>query len=205
MAVFRAGNSPEQQLRPVLRNLRLGWVVSLLGLAWIGWGAVVNPVRTLEVLAVVCLVLGLVLGGTVLPARGVVRAGYWFFAPRAVTSLHFLPPRELRAARKAKSPAQALRELRSLLADLAAHGVQLLYAETNLPAIARVGFRPLWAATPLTWAFTVMQHRIATGRWNLRWPRLYVYVGDADSKGARARRSRQSVDRRASSSVPSAR
>jgi hypothetical protein len=166
------------ELQPALRRLRIGWLVSLLLLAWLGWLAAVNPVRALMVLVLVLLVPGLVLGAIVLPKQGVVRVGYWFFAPRKVTSLHFLPPRELSSTRRGKSLTQALRELRIFLSSLEAHGIRVMYAETNLSGVERLGFRPLWTSTPLTWLLISLQHRMATGKWNLRWPRMYVYIGN---------------------------
>ncbi len=151
------------------------WLGSLFVMALVVWGVATMAAVTLCVLCACVLGLTVLLRTIRLPAHRLVRVGYWFVDPREVASLHFLPPVELRATRRAMAPLAALRSLRDFLRRLDAVGIAWLYVETDLALVQRLGFERLWPASPLAWIFIAVQSWVATGRWSFRWPWLYVY------------------------------
>lgn len=159
----------------VYRTWLSWWIASVLAFALVIFGVLTNPGPT--ILTIIAVVVGLVLLLNNIPVLGrrIIRTGYWFFEPRAVASIHFLPPSELRAVRRQMSLLQATSALRNSLLNLNSLNVRLVYAETNLVAIELLGFRRLRPASPLSWLFIALQHRIAAGRGHLAWPWLYVY------------------------------
>lgn len=121
-----------------------------------------------DALVVAVVVTGLVaLFSTLrLVSSRVVRVGYWFLEPAALTSLHFLPPKDLRDVRRRLGLFEARRALKEFLTTLDAHGIQILYVESNLSLVKHMGFVRYWPASPFIWLFISIQHRVATGRWH---------------------------------------
>jgi hypothetical protein len=171
-------------VRSVRRTWLSWWCASLLLAGLAVWGLLSAPAVTVGLLAVAAVGLFALLRRLRLPAHRVVRVGYWFVDPGRVASLHFLPPIELRTARRALTLGQALRGLREFLGRLDEFGITLLYVETDLVAVERLGFQRVGPASPLTWAFISLQSWVATGRWHWRWPSLYVYR-PAEGRGLR--------------------
>lgn len=160
------------------RRLIIEWVLSLVLGAVVLMGLVARPWVTLAVILSVGVGLVVLLSRLELPKGSrLVRAGYWFFEPRPLTSLHFLPPRELRERQRTMASVKALTSLRVLLRDLEGFGVHFLYVETPITLAASLGFKRFWPAAPLSTTCTVIQEMVA-GTFRLRWPWVWVYMPD---------------------------
>lgn len=169
------------------RRILIEWGLSVLLSAVVVLGLRANFWVTAAVLVAVGAGLAVLLSLLELPNQSnLVRAGYWFLDPRPMASLHFLPPRELRDRQRTMSSIKALTSLRVLLRDLPRHGIQLLYIETALTLVGRVGFRRLWPAGPLSAMCTLLQEVVAE-RPRLRWPWVWVYVEEPAVSGRTAK------------------
>lgn len=112
--------------RPLLRMGITGWTPSILALAALADGVARSPWMTLLVVAVVVTGLVVLFSTLRLVSSRVVRVGYWFLEPAPVTSLHFLPPKDLRDVRRRLGLFEARRALKEFLTTLDAHGIRVL-------------------------------------------------------------------------------